>query len=124
MFEWIIFILLTIGVSAILDLIFHIAELAFKWLFGRIQTFIQERVGRRVFLCETEEIIRGLREEAQRTGNVAKINEIIAQLDGQGVIEGDIDTDETIDVQIIKADRVEPQVKDQFRQHGKQIIYN
>lgn len=124
MFEGIIFILLMIGVNAIMDLISEIAVLFLGWLFGQIRSFIKQRVGRRVFLCETEEIIRGLREEAQRNGNVADINQIIAQLDGQGVIKGDIDTDDTVDVQIIKADKVEPKVKDLFRKNGKQIIFN
>ena len=124
MFEGIIFILLMIGVNAIIDLISELVVLFLGWLFGKIKSFIQQRVGRRVFLCETEEIIRGLKEEAQKKGNVADINQIIAQLDGQGVIKGDIDTDDTIDVQIIKAKRVEPQVKDLFRKNGKQIIFN
>ena len=124
MFTMLILLLAGIGAAALARIIIHMAYMAARWLFGRIQTFIQERVGNKVFLCGVEDVVTGLKEEAQRTGNVAKINDILAQLDNkEGVMQGNFTADDNlVDVKILTADEVDPQINDVMNQYQNRHV--
>ena len=124
MFTMLILLLAGIGTAALARIIIHMVYMAARWLFGRIQTFIQERAGNKVFLCGVEDVVTGLKEEAQRTGNVAKINDILAQLDNkEGVMQGNFTADENlVDVKILTADEVDPQINDVMNKYQNRHV--
>ena len=124
MFTMLILLLAGIGTAALARIIIHMGYMAARWLFGKIQTFIQERVGNKVFLCGVEDVVTGLKEEAQKTGNVARIDDILAQLDGKkGVLQGNFTADENlVDVKILTADEVDPQINDVMNKYQNRHV--
>ena len=124
MFTMLILLLAGIGTAALAKIIIHMAYMAAKWLFGKIKDFISQRVGNKVFLCGVEDVVSGLKEDAQRTGNVAKVDDILKQLDGkQGVMQGNFTADDKlVDVKILTADEVDPQINNVMDQYPNRHV--
>ena len=70
-----------VGIAAFLALVTWMVVLALRDLFQRIQRYLRTRVGGKVALVAAAPVLKGVKGEIQRKGNVHNVDKLIAQLD-------------------------------------------
>ena len=121
-------VLLFLGAGVLTGMIVYFATLVLKKILGRIKEFLSKNVGGTYFACRMEKMVNELRKQAQKEGNVTKLDDLLGELKlkdengtiKDGIIEATIDKDGKIkkgDIKIMTADQLDDDLKTVLNKH-------
>lgn len=119
-------ILLMLGAAQLAKFIIKVVLLKLKDLLTNIRAKLKEKQGTTVFVAEIGKLVNELKKEAEKAGNVHKIDDLIDQLDGDGVIMTEYDENGKLanedDLKIIKAEQMDDGVTQLLARNNGELL--
>lgn len=120
---WIILIrlLLFIGAAVLAMFIVKILLLTLSKVFANVRDRLRRKVGSRVIVASVKRLADELEAERARGKNVRKIDELLAELQGEGVILATMDESGEIDdkeIEILKSEQMDAPLKNTLKRDG------
>lgn len=103
-------IIFAVGIGFLMGLILRVVLLTAKALLTKIRDTLATKVGTRVFAGAVSGLAREVEKEAERNNNIKKAHELLKELEGEGVVTAEIDSNGTVDentIKIIKAEKID-----------------
>ncbi len=120
-------IIFVAGTAAIIGLIIKVALLTVNFVMGKIREKLAVRAGRKVFMSSVAKLAQEISAEAERTGNIHKVDDLMRAMGDKGVAIAAIDSDGTVDeddIQIYSANSVDDKLSRLLADNNGELVIN
>lgn len=118
-------VIIAFGIGVLWGLIVRIALLTAKALLTKIHSVLAKKVGTRVFAGAVGKLAKEVEKEAIRTNNIKSAQALLDELNGEGVVMAEINSDGTVDdksIQILKAEEIDDHLEQLLTANQGQLI--
>ena len=119
-------VLLVIGAAILATMVIRLILLTIKNLLLKVRDKIRASAGRRVFISRISKLAKEVTAEAERTGNVHKVDDLLAELGDDGVVLAAVDADNEVDpneIEVLSAEKMDDQLDSLLNRNRGEIVF-
>lgn len=118
-------LVMLLGVAALSAIIVTVAHIGLKKLLGEIRNYLSQKVGHKVFVGSIKGLVKEIHERAEREGNVKNVNDLLAQLEGEGIVQAHLDENgDAIEdsIKVVKTDEMDPMLDKMLTENKGELV--
>ena len=119
-------VLLVIGAAILATMVIKVLLLTIKNLLLKVRDKIRCSAGRRVFISRISKLAKEVTAEAERTGNIHKVDDLLAELGDDGVVLASVDADNEVnsnEIEVLSAEKMDEQLENLLRKNNGEIVF-
>ncbi|MBR6706892.1 MAG: hypothetical protein IKI84_09460 [Clostridia bacterium] len=119
-------VLLMIGAAILATMVIKLVLLTIKNLLLKVRDKIRASAGRRVFISRISKLAKEVTAEAERTGNVHKVDDLLAELGEDGVVLASVDADNEVksdEIEVLSAEKMDAQLNNLLSKNQGEIVF-
>ena len=119
-------VLLMIGAAILATMVIKLVLLTIKNLLLKVRDKIRASAGRRVFISRISKLAKEVTAEAERTGNVHKVDDLLAELGEDGVVVASVDADNEVksdEIEVLSAEKMDDQLNNLLNKNQGEIVF-
>ena len=119
-------VLLMIGAAILATMVIKLVLLTIKNLLLKVRDKIRASAGRRVFISRISKLAKEVTAEAERSGNVHKVDDLLAELGDDGVVLASVDADNEVkseEIEVLSAEKMDEQLNNLLNKNKGEIVF-
>ncbi len=119
-------VLLMIGAAILATMVIKLVLLTIKNLLLKVRDKIRASAGRRVFISRISKLAKEVTAEAERSGNVHKVDDLLAELGEDGVVLASVDADNEVkseEIEVLSAEKMDEQLNNLLNKNKGEIVF-
>ena len=119
-------VLLMIGAAILATMVIKLVLLTIKNLLLKVRDKIRASAGRRVFISRISKLAKEVTAEAERSGNVHKVDDLLAELGEDGVVLASVDADNEVkseEIEVLSAEKMDEQLNSLLNKNKGEIVF-
>ena len=119
-------VLLMIGAAILATMVIKLVLLTIKNLLLKVRDKIRASAGRRVFISRISKLAKEVTAEAERSGNVHKVDDLLAELGEDGVVLASVDADNEVkseEIEVLSAEKMDEQLTNLLNKNKGEIVF-
>ena len=119
-------VLLVIGAAILATMVIKVLLLTIKNLLLKVRDKIRASAGRRVFISRISKLAKEVTAEAERSGNVHKVDDLLAELGEDGVVLASVDADNEVkseEIEVLSAEKMDEQLNNLLNKNKGEIVF-
>ena len=118
-------VLLMIGAAILATMVIKLVLLTIKNLLLKVRDKIRASAGRRVFISRISKLAKEVTAEAERSGNVHKVDDLLAELGEDGVVLASVDADNEVkseEIEVLSAEKMDEQLNNLLNKYNRLFV--
>ncbi len=118
-------VLLMIGAAILATMVIKLVLLTIKNLLLKVRDKIRASAGRRVFISRISKLAKEVTAEAERSGNIHKVDDLLAELGEDGVVLASVDADNEVksdEIEVLSVEKMDEKLNSLLNQNKGEIV--